>query len=74
MDALYDATFYSWLKSEENVVVTSIYLHRIANQYSLVRIINALKWLICDWRLESIGVLIRQVTIDWKGELGMFHI
>ncbi|ORE17957.1 hypothetical protein BCV71DRAFT_235359 [Rhizopus microsporus] len=70
MDQLYDASFYSWLKSEENVLVTAMYLHRIANEYPLVRIINALKWLISDWRLESISTLVRYVTVDWCDEVG----
>lgn len=70
MDQLYDATFYSWLKSEDNVLVTAVYLHRIANEYPLVRIINALKWLISDWRLESISILVRHVTVDWSDEVG----
>ncbi|KAG2187841.1 hypothetical protein INT44_000591 [Umbelopsis vinacea] len=70
MDQLYDATFYSWLKSEDNVLVTAVYLHRIANEYPLFRIINALKWLISDWRLESISILVRHVTVDWKDEVG----
>ncbi|KAI8071925.1 hypothetical protein BDF21DRAFT_465323 [Thamnidium elegans] len=70
MDQLYDASFYSWLKSEENVLVTAMYLHRIANEYPLVRIINALKWLISDWRLESISTLVRHVTVDWCDEAG----
>lgn len=72
MDQLYDASFYSWLKSEENVLVTAMYLHRIANEYPLVRIINALKWLISDWRLESISTLVRHVTVDWCDEAGKF--
>lgn len=72
MDQLYDASFYSWLKSEENVLVTAMYLHRIANEYPLVRIINALKWLISDWRLESISTLVRHVTVDWCDEAGNF--
>ncbi|CAO3640195.1 unnamed protein product [Mucor hiemalis] len=70
MDQLYDASFYSWLKSEDNVLVTAMYLHRIANEYPLVRIINALKWLISDWRLESISTLVRHVTVDWCDEAG----
>ncbi|KAI9271200.1 hypothetical protein EDC94DRAFT_489391, partial [Helicostylum pulchrum] len=68
MDQLYDASFYSWLKSEENVLVTAMYLHRIANEYPLVRIINALKWLISDWRLESDlrrAHLLRHLTQSW---------
>ncbi|CEP12543.1 hypothetical protein [Parasitella parasitica] len=74
MDQLYDASFYSWLKSEENVLVTAMYLHRIANEYPLARIINALKWLISDWRLESISTLVRHVTVDWCDEAGKYHI
>ncbi|KAG0174671.1 hypothetical protein DFQ28_005269 [Apophysomyces sp. BC1034] len=70
MDQLYDATFYSWLKSEDNVFVTAMYLQRIANEYPLIRIINALKWLISDWRLESISTLVRHVTVDWCDEVG----
>ncbi|KAI7869651.1 hypothetical protein BDF14DRAFT_1696940, partial [Spinellus fusiger] len=70
MDQLYDATFYSWLKSEDNVHVTAMYLHRIANEYPLSRIVNALKWLISDWRLESISTLVRNVTMDWVDEMG----
>ncbi|KAI9022872.1 hypothetical protein CLU79DRAFT_804256 [Phycomyces nitens] len=70
MDQLYDATFYSWLKSEDNVHVTAMYLHRIANEYPLSRIVNALKWLISDWRLESISDLrrahlLRHLTSSW---------
>ncbi|CAO3703520.1 unnamed protein product [Rhizopus stolonifer] len=70
MDQLYDASFYSWLKSEENVLVTAMYLHRIANEYPLERIVNALKWLISDWRLESISTLVRYVTVDWCDQAG----
>jgi hypothetical protein len=71
MDQCYDATFYAWLKSEENVLVTSIYLHRIANEYPLERIINALEWLTSDWRWESTSILVRHVTVDWCDEQGI---
>lgn len=70
MDQFYDATFYAWLKSEENVLVTSIYLHRIANQYPLERVINAFEWLTHDWRWESTSILVRHVTVDWCDEEG----
>ncbi|KAK9767055.1 hypothetical protein K7432_003409 [Basidiobolus ranarum] len=65
MDSLYDASFYTWLKNEENVLVTSVYLHRIANEYTLERIITALKWLITEWRVESVVLLVRHITLDW---------
>ncbi|KAF9977558.1 hypothetical protein BGZ73_005687 [Actinomortierella ambigua] len=70
MDDLYDATFYTWLRSEDNVLVTASYLQRLAGDYDLERIEHALCWLVADWRLESIAILLRQVTFDWaqKGE------
>ncbi|KAI7849401.1 hypothetical protein BDC45DRAFT_416231, partial [Circinella umbellata] len=70
MDQLYDATFYTWLKSEDNVLVTAMYLHRIANEYPLERIANALKWLVSDWRWESTSILVRHVTVDWCNKDG----
>lgn len=74
MDSNYDATFYAWLKSEENVLVTSLYLHRIANDYPLERITNALEWLSTDWRWESTSILVRHVTADWIDDQGTVHL
>ncbi|KAJ2763028.1 hypothetical protein H4S06_000324, partial [Coemansia sp. BCRC 34490] len=65
MDSLYDATFHRWLKSEENVLTIAIHLQRIANEYPLDRTINALRWLVSSWRVESTAVIVRYVTADW---------
>jgi hypothetical protein len=73
MDDLYDATFYTWLKSEDNVLVTASYLQRLAGEYDHDRIEHALCWLVHGWRLESIAVLVKQVTFEWihvHGEQG----
>ncbi|KAF9113104.1 hypothetical protein BGX27_002214 [Mortierella sp. AM989] len=73
MDDLYDATFYSWLRSEDNVLVTASYLQRLAAEYDLDRIEHALCWLVTGWQLESIAILVKQVTFDWvvaKGDQG----
>ncbi|KAF9350185.1 hypothetical protein BGX34_001358, partial [Mortierella sp. NVP85] len=73
MDDLYDATFYMWLRSEDNVLVTASYLQRLAGEYDLERIEHALCWLVNGWRLESIAILVKQVTFDWvvtKGDQG----
>ncbi|KAG0338227.1 hypothetical protein BG004_007303 [Podila humilis] len=73
MDDLYDATFYTWLRSEDNVLVTASYLQRLTGEYSLDRIEHALCWLVNGWRLESIAILVKQVTFDWiatKGDQG----
>ncbi|KAJ1643958.1 hypothetical protein LPJ64_004317 [Coemansia asiatica] len=65
MDSLYDASFHDWLKCEDNVSIIASYLQRIANEYPMDRIINALRWLVSSWRLESTAVIVRHITADW---------
>ncbi|KAJ2723215.1 hypothetical protein GGI07_002784 [Coemansia sp. Benny D115] len=65
MDSLYDASFHDWLKCEDNVSTIASYLQRIANEYPMDRIINALRWLVSSWRLESTAVIVRHITADW---------
>ncbi|KAJ2636251.1 hypothetical protein GGF40_003122, partial [Coemansia sp. RSA 1286] len=65
MDSLYDASFHDWLKCEDNVSIIASYLQRIANEYPMDRIINALRWLVSSWRLESTAVIVRHITSDW---------
>ncbi|KAJ2696399.1 hypothetical protein H4218_004636 [Coemansia sp. IMI 209128] len=65
MDSLYDASFHEWLKNEENVSIIASYLQRIANEYPMDRIINALRWLVSSWRVESTAVIVRHITADW---------
>ncbi|KAJ1721931.1 hypothetical protein LPJ53_003594 [Coemansia erecta] len=65
MDSLYDASFHDWLKCEDNVSIIASYLQRIANEYPMDRIINALRWLVSSWRLESTAIIVRHITADW---------
>ncbi|KAJ2784225.1 hypothetical protein GGI15_002326 [Coemansia interrupta] len=65
MDSLYDASFHDWLKCEDNVTIIASYLQRIANEYPMDRIINALRWLVSSWRLESTAIIVRHITADW---------
>ncbi|KAJ2751908.1 hypothetical protein H4R27_002407 [Coemansia aciculifera] len=65
MDSLYDASFHEWLKNEGNVSIIASYLQRIANEYPMDRIINALRWLVSSWRVESTAVIVRHITADW---------
>lgn len=58
------------------MLVTASYLQRLTGEYSLDRIEHALCWLVNGWRLESIAILIKQVTFDWittKGDQGTLH-
>ncbi|PVU96569.1 hypothetical protein BB559_002340 [Furculomyces boomerangus] len=66
MDQLYDASFHSWLRNENNVLVIGSYLQRISNQYPLDRTIVALKWLLSKWRVENVAIVIKQVTASWS--------
>ncbi|KAJ1660357.1 hypothetical protein IWQ61_000698 [Dispira simplex] len=65
MDSTYGASFGQWLKNEDNIGMTSTYLYRIANEYPIDRIANALKWLFSGWTLNSITVVVRHITYDW---------
>ncbi|KAJ2728834.1 hypothetical protein H4R23_003578, partial [Coemansia sp. Cherry 401B] len=65
MDTLYDASFHDWLKCEDNVSIIASYLQRIANEYPMDRIINALRWLVSSWRVESTAVIVRHITAEW---------
>ncbi|KAJ2081457.1 hypothetical protein H4R24_002338 [Coemansia sp. RSA 988] len=65
MDSLYDASFHDWLKCEDNVSIIASYLQRIANEYPMDRIINALRWLVSSWRVESTAVIVRHITAEW---------
>ncbi|KAJ1918866.1 hypothetical protein H4219_002316 [Mycoemilia scoparia] len=65
MDIRYEATFREWLRKEDNLSAITSFLQRIANEYPLDRIINALKWLISTWKVESTAHIIRQITLLW---------
>ncbi|KAI0239674.1 hypothetical protein L0F63_002695 [Massospora cicadina] len=65
MDSLYGASFTSWLKSEENVVVTASYLQRICNEYCFPRILTAVRWLERGWKADSTAWLLRHLTQHW---------
>lgn len=65
MDSLYGASFTSWLKSEENVVVTASYLQRVCNEYCFPRILAAIRWLEQGWKADSTAWLLRHLTQHW---------
>ncbi|KAJ1680093.1 hypothetical protein EV182_000696 [Spiromyces aspiralis] len=60
MDTRYEATFRDWLQKEDNVSAIVNFLQRIANEYPLDRIINALQGEVRR------GILIRELTSDWS--------
>ncbi|KAI8145224.1 hypothetical protein BJV82DRAFT_497392, partial [Fennellomyces sp. T-0311] len=65
MDDMFNTTFATWVQAEENASTTASYLKRLAYEYPLERLIHVIKWIITDWRLQSIATLIKHVIRDW---------
>ena len=68
MDQFYDASFYAWIKDEGNVHISSGHLRRILVEFPEERVVNALKWLISDWTLGAITVLLKKLFTDYFWE------
>ena len=68
MDDMYNTTFSTWIQAEENALTTANYMKRLTNEYPLERLIHVIKWIITDWRLQSISTLIKNVISNWDYE------
>ena len=66
MDKLYDASFYNFIKNDENVLVIARHLVGIARGFDIRIISNALRWLTNGWSLENIAKLLKLMTKDWS--------
>ena len=64
MDKLYDASFYSWVKSEDNIEMSVGHLKRVMVDYTAAQISQGIRWLIGDWTLGSITYLVKVMFID----------
>lgn len=64
MDQFYDASFYNWIKNESNVHISSTHLKRIIAEFPVENVSNGLKWLISDWTLGAITLLLKKVFTD----------
>ncbi|KAI9492499.1 hypothetical protein BDB00DRAFT_765453, partial [Zychaea mexicana] len=74
MDDMYNTTFSAWVQAEENALTTATHLKRLAYEYSLDRLIHAIKWIITDWRLQNIATLIKHVISDWDSDNGKYSM
>jgi hypothetical protein len=68
MDETYSAIFSKWIRNEDNLPSAIHHMTRVANEYPLHQIIIAIQWLITDWRLKSIILLVINVTANWNDE------
>lgn len=61
MDETYDANFGDWIRNEENVRIVAHNLKKYVNLYSADKFIIVLKYVVKDWTLRSIIVLIKKI-------------
>lgn len=70
MDCMFDATFSTWIKSEENIPLSSQHLKRISSEYGIGYVIHGLSWLIEKWKSSSLIQLLYSICIEdescWK--------
>lgn len=64
MDTSYDANFGEWIRNEENARIVGYHLHKYIDFYSTSEIIIVTKWIVKDWTLRSIILLIKKMLID----------
>lgn len=73
MDRLYNASFYDFVRSEENVMLISRHLQPIMKEFDVKTCVNAVRWMTEGWCLESVAKLLKLVTRDWSPEAcGLF--
>jgi hypothetical protein len=65
MDKLYHASFYDFVRSEENVIITARHLLSITTECNIHQVASALRWLINGWSLESAAKLLKLVSREW---------
>jgi hypothetical protein len=66
MDKLYNASFYEYIKGEENVLMIARNLLIMIQEFPLIKVATALRWVINGWKLESVAKLLRLITQDWN--------
>lgn len=64
MDSKYDANFGDWIRNEDNARIVGYHLRKYIDDYSSEDFIVALKWIVKDWTLRNIIVLVQKMIID----------
>jgi hypothetical protein len=67
MDKLFDATFSTWIKAEENIPISCSHLKRISLEYGIGHVVHGLGWLIQGWKSASVVTLLKGLFIDGEG-------
>lgn len=65
MDKLYNASFFEYIKSEDNVLTIARHLMPLIKEYNVQTVANGLRWTIDGWRLENVAKLLKLITRDF---------
>jgi hypothetical protein len=75
MDKKYGTTFYSWIKSEENIGYLCTFKRQMFDQYFESRpesLIYAIQWLTSEWSIPSIAELLLKLFYHYRLESEKF--
>ncbi|KAM0685986.1 hypothetical protein COBT_002797 [Conglomerata obtusa] len=61
MDETYDANFGEWLRNEDNSRIVAHNLKKYVNKYTSHRFVTVLKFIVKDWTLRSIIILMKKI-------------
>ncbi|KAG0437886.1 hypothetical protein DMUE_3424 [Dictyocoela muelleri] len=64
MDSKYDANFGDWIRNEDNARIVGYHLRKYIDDYSTEDFIVALKWIVKDWTLRNIIVLVQKMIFE----------
>ncbi|KAI9206599.1 uncharacterized protein BJ171DRAFT_15261 [Polychytrium aggregatum] len=69
MDRLWNASFYHFVRDENNADCIARHLAPLLKDYKLGQVSCGLSWLIKGWKIESVSRLLRTVFADWLPDL-----
>lgn len=69
MDSIFSASFYSFIRDEKNVDLSSVRLARIIKDFKPRQVALALRWLTQGWSVENTSRLMRNIFLDWLPDL-----
>lgn len=66
MDSLWNASFYEFVRDEQNVDCVARHLVNVVRDMEVSSISNGLSWLIKGWGVDSVACLLKRLTSDWE--------
>lgn len=74
MDEIWNASFYEFVKDEENVECIARHLLSITKDYKVPEVANGLSWLVKGWSIENIAKLLRFIFQEWQPDRAAYVV